>query len=200
MNGIADKAVIEPGSEQKSSIEKSVSNTADHADHPGPSDFRAPSWEPKWLKEMPGYVVGNPAETTPGVGAQAAENPVDLPLPTSAPATPPRGTRLYFYDEKGWPCSPENARGWTWAHGPQWFLTTERPVPAYEMTLAETAKQRCRQCVQRKLRLTWRTTANGSRQLRCECEICGGCVAAAVKRPPGNLDVEFRAATSSSTH
>jgi hypothetical protein len=198
MNGIADKGVVEPKGEQKGSLGKSVGNTADHADQSGPRKVRTPSWEPKWLKEMPGYVVGNPAETTPGVGAQSAEKHVDLPLPTPSPATPPRGARLYFYDEKGWPCSPEDARGWTWAHGAQWFLTTERPVPPFEMVLSASAKQRCKRCVQRKLRLIWRTISTGAKQLRCECGVCGAYVAA-VKQPPGNLDIEFWAMAAPGT-
>src|SRR5260370_28388620 len=42
---------------------------------------------------------------------------------------PPSGAQLFFYDEHGRACGPEEAYAWTWERGPRWVHTAGHPVP-----------------------------------------------------------------------
>jgi len=101
---------------------------------------------------------------------------------------------MFFGNEGGRPCLPEEARSWTWEGGPAWFSTADRPVPACEPVLAPHSKVRCPRCVRRVLRLSWQVFADGGRHLRCDCVACGALVKYIKPDPWTNPDVEFRAA------
>jgi hypothetical protein len=108
--------------------------------------------------------------------------------------SPPAGARLFFYDQAGRPCLPQDAYAWTWERGPRWFHTAERPVPSCGPALAPRSKVCCKTCTVRSLRLSWQATKDGKRQLRCDCQQCGGFVKYIKPDPWVNADLEFRTA------
>jgi hypothetical protein len=107
-------------------------------------------------------------------------------------ASPPPGARLYFGDEDGRPCAPEDAHHWTWEGAPQWLYAARHPPPPHELALRPGYPKRCPRCVARRLRLSWQEFKGGTRHLRCDCGVCGRFVAH-LTPPPKNPGVEYRA-------
>jgi hypothetical protein len=99
--------------------------------------------------------------------------------------------RLFFGDEVGRPCRPEDASHWTWEGAPRWLYTREHPAPAHEMVMRADVTARCPGCARRALRVRWHEFKGGRKHLRCECAVCGRFLKH-LKPPPANPDIEYQ--------
>lgn len=126
-----------------------------------------------------------PQPTLPVVSTPAVE--------TAAPGpTPPPGALLFFGAPNARPCAPADAHHWTWEGAHEWFYVADVPLPPHRMVLAPTYKGRCRRCMTGEPRVAEQVFANGTKHLRAECDKCGGFIEH-LKRPPKNLDIQWRA-------
>ena len=114
-------------------------------------------------------------------------------------AQPTPRVRLFFCSEDGRPCPPDDPKNpcwmWTYERAPRWFYTAEVPIPSFALEMWAGSKDRCPNCAERRLTLSWQRFANGTMHLRCDCGVCGAFIDY-IKPPPKNPDVEFRAAPS----
>jgi hypothetical protein len=127
---------------------------------------------------------------------------VMTPVPAATPKpvpVPPVGARLFFGGEDGNPCLPEESFHWCWSGEPdrwarseKWFNTKETGMPAHELAVRPDYLARCPTCAVLKLAVVWKVIKNGEKRLRLECGVCGRYLRA-LKLPPGNVDLEYRA-------
>lgn len=163
-------------------------------DHPGPDRPDSPLW---WLQDSPSPTLSpGPRDAEEGAATFTPTQPRPLPPPLPAAARvaimPPPGVRLFFSDDDGRPCKPDDAYMWCWEGAPRWIYTLDFPPPEPVLSLLPVCPIRCSSCAQRSLRVVWRTTSDGWKQLRCECAVCGRFIDY-LKQAPVNADLEYRA-------
>lgn len=167
-----------------------ASGQGDHPDRLLPDDG---VWPPAWLRktaESPRQAAPDSAPVPPPPPPPRPRPPA-LAAPLPAIVLPPPGARLFFSDADGRPCAPEGALLWTWEGAATWLYADRNPSPAAVIALRPDYPVRCPDCARHALRVAWQTFSNGTKHLRCECGVCGRFLAH-LKKPPDNLDLEYR--------